>query len=157
MANGSGVSRGDKNRNARLSRLRELVPTSNAIVGIDLADSKQDRGRSENHHVMCDRIGTQTVVLARGVRDERSRYSPKKKAISSSQLLQGTGSSKGAGNGAPGTATLPALNSLAPAVPKCTCSWCALSGSRWLAAKSTHLRNATGSPDSSNSTPSTNI
>ena len=41
MANGSGVSRGDRNRNARLSRLRELVPTSNAIVGIDLADSKQ--------------------------------------------------------------------------------------------------------------------
>ena len=41
MANGSGVSRGDRNRNARLSRLRDLVPTSNAIVGIDLADSKQ--------------------------------------------------------------------------------------------------------------------
>jgi hypothetical protein len=41
VANGSGVSRGDRNRNARLSRLRELVPTSNAIVGIDLADSKQ--------------------------------------------------------------------------------------------------------------------
>jgi transposase len=41
MANGSGVSRGDKNRNARLSRLRALVPTSNAIVGINLADNKQ--------------------------------------------------------------------------------------------------------------------
>ena len=41
MANGSGVSRGDRNRNARLSRLRDLVPTSNAIVGIDLADCKQ--------------------------------------------------------------------------------------------------------------------
>ncbi len=41
MGNGSGVSRGDRNRNARLDRLRMLVPLSNAIVGIDLADSKQ--------------------------------------------------------------------------------------------------------------------
>jgi transposase len=39
--NGNGVSRGDRNRNARLGRLRELVPVSNAIVGIDLADTKQ--------------------------------------------------------------------------------------------------------------------
>ncbi len=41
MTNGNGVSRGDRNRNARLARLRELVPLSNAIVGIDLADRKQ--------------------------------------------------------------------------------------------------------------------
>jgi transposase len=41
VANGSGVSRGDRNRNARLARLRVLVPLSNAIVGIDLADRKQ--------------------------------------------------------------------------------------------------------------------
>jgi transposase len=41
MANGSGVSRGDRNRNARLDRLRALVPVINAIVGIDLADKKQ--------------------------------------------------------------------------------------------------------------------
>jgi transposase len=41
MGNGSGVSRGDRNRNARLVRLRELVPVGNAIVGIDLADKKQ--------------------------------------------------------------------------------------------------------------------
>jgi transposase len=41
MTSGSGVSRGDRNRNARLARLRELVPVSNAIVGIDLADRKQ--------------------------------------------------------------------------------------------------------------------
>jgi transposase len=37
----SGVSRGDRNRNARLARLREAVPLGNAIAGIDLADSKQ--------------------------------------------------------------------------------------------------------------------
>jgi transposase len=41
VGNGSGVSRGDRNRNARLVRLRGLVPVSNAIVGIDLADKKQ--------------------------------------------------------------------------------------------------------------------
>jgi len=41
MNNGNGVSRGDRNRNARLARLRELVPVANAIVGIDLADTKQ--------------------------------------------------------------------------------------------------------------------
>ena len=41
MGNGSGLSRGDRNRNARLARLRELVPLSNAIVGIDLADGTQ--------------------------------------------------------------------------------------------------------------------
>ena len=41
MGNGSGVSRGDRNRNARLGRLRIRVPVSNAIVGIDLADAKQ--------------------------------------------------------------------------------------------------------------------
>ena len=41
MNNGNGVSRGDRNRNARLARLRELVPVGIAIVGIDLADRKQ--------------------------------------------------------------------------------------------------------------------
>jgi transposase len=41
MGNGSGVSRGDRNRNARLERLRRLVPVSNAIAGIDLAGKKQ--------------------------------------------------------------------------------------------------------------------
>jgi hypothetical protein len=41
MVNGSGVSRGDRNRNARLVRLRQLVPVENAIVAIDLADKKQ--------------------------------------------------------------------------------------------------------------------
>lgn len=41
MSNGNGLSRGDRNRNVRLARLRELVPLSNAIVGIDLADERQ--------------------------------------------------------------------------------------------------------------------
>jgi transposase len=41
MGNASGVARGDRNRNARLARLRTLVPLENAIVGIDLADHKQ--------------------------------------------------------------------------------------------------------------------
>jgi transposase len=41
MGNGSGVSRGDRDRDARLQRLRALVPAVNAIAGIDLAGDKQ--------------------------------------------------------------------------------------------------------------------
>ena len=41
MVDGSGLSRGDRNRNGRLGRLRELLPARNAIVGIDLAQVKQ--------------------------------------------------------------------------------------------------------------------
>ena len=41
VIDGSGLSRGDKRRNERMARLRELVPASRAIVGIDLADEKQ--------------------------------------------------------------------------------------------------------------------
>lgn len=41
MPNASGLSRGDRNRNKRLERLRALVPTTNAVLGIDLADRKQ--------------------------------------------------------------------------------------------------------------------
>jgi transposase len=41
MGNGSGVFRGDRNRNARLGRLRVLVPVMNAIAGTGLADKKQ--------------------------------------------------------------------------------------------------------------------
>lgn len=41
MNHGNGVSRGDRNRNSRLSKLRAAVPMTNAIVGIDLAERKQ--------------------------------------------------------------------------------------------------------------------
>jgi hypothetical protein len=41
VSNGSGVSRGDRNRNRKLTRVRELVPVRNAIAAIDLADGKQ--------------------------------------------------------------------------------------------------------------------
>src|SRR5262245_28765651 len=41
MSNGSGVSRGDRNRNARLTPLRAAVPVTNAILGVDLADREQ--------------------------------------------------------------------------------------------------------------------
>ncbi|RZS77898.1 transposase, partial [Motilibacter rhizosphaerae] len=41
MSNRSDLSRGDRNRNDRLGRLRELLPGSHAIVGIDLADEVQ--------------------------------------------------------------------------------------------------------------------
>src|SRR5262245_30114974 len=38
---GSGLSRGDKRRNAKLAELRVLVPAANAIVAVDLAEEKQ--------------------------------------------------------------------------------------------------------------------
>ena len=41
MSDRSGLSRGDRNRNARLGRLRRLLRSDHAIVGIDLADGKQ--------------------------------------------------------------------------------------------------------------------
>lgn len=41
MTDGTALSRGDRNRNERLARLRVLLPTENAILGIDLADDKQ--------------------------------------------------------------------------------------------------------------------
>ena len=43
MSDRSGLSRGDRNRNARLGRLRQLLPRGNAIVGIDLADESRLR------------------------------------------------------------------------------------------------------------------
>lgn len=41
MSEGNGLSRGGRNRNRRLARLREVVPASNAIVGINRADVKR--------------------------------------------------------------------------------------------------------------------
>ena len=41
MSDRIGLSRGDRNRNARLARLRQLLPLDHAIVRIDLADDKQ--------------------------------------------------------------------------------------------------------------------
>ena len=38
---GSGMTRGDRRRNARRERLRALLPRDGAVVGIDLAEDKQ--------------------------------------------------------------------------------------------------------------------
>lgn len=54
MTNGSGVSRGDRNRNERLSRLRDAVPVSNAIVGIDVADRKLTCSRFPGRFLLGD-------------------------------------------------------------------------------------------------------
>ena len=37
----SGMTRGDRRRNARRERLRGLLPRDGAVIGIDLADEKQ--------------------------------------------------------------------------------------------------------------------
>lgn len=41
MSNRSRLSRGDNRRNARIKRLREIVPHDNAVIGLDLASAKQ--------------------------------------------------------------------------------------------------------------------
>lgn len=41
MSNVTGLTRGDRRRNDRRARLRELVPAGNAVVGIDLGEDKQ--------------------------------------------------------------------------------------------------------------------
>jgi len=41
VVDGTGLSRGDRNRNGRLGRLQELLPAGNAVVGIDLAQVRQ--------------------------------------------------------------------------------------------------------------------
>ena len=41
MSNGRRLSRGDKRRNARLDRLREVLPHAHAVLALDLADDKQ--------------------------------------------------------------------------------------------------------------------
>jgi hypothetical protein len=55
VVDGTGLSRGDRNRNGRLGGLRELLPAQNAIVAIDLAQVKQAA-------VVCDH---DSRVLAR--------------------------------------------------------------------------------------------
>ena len=37
----NGLSRGDRNRNARLAALRAVLPRDHAVLGIDLAQSRQ--------------------------------------------------------------------------------------------------------------------
>lgn len=41
MSNGRRLSRGDKRRNDRLHRLREVLPREHAVLALDLADDKQ--------------------------------------------------------------------------------------------------------------------
>lgn len=41
MSHATRLSRGDRNRNARLARLRAALPASNAVLGIDLAERVQ--------------------------------------------------------------------------------------------------------------------
>jgi transposase len=50
------LSRGDKRRNAKLARLRELVPASNAIVAMDLADEKQAVVVADHDSRVLDRM-----------------------------------------------------------------------------------------------------
>ena len=41
MSKGSGITRGDRRKNLKKARLRELVPHENAVLGLDLGEKKQ--------------------------------------------------------------------------------------------------------------------
>src|SRR5260370_5707715 len=41
VSKGSGMTRGDRRRNARRERLRAVLPRDGAVIGIDLAEDKQ--------------------------------------------------------------------------------------------------------------------
>ena len=41
MSKGSGMTRGDRRRNARRERLRGMLARDGAVIGIDLAEDKQ--------------------------------------------------------------------------------------------------------------------
>jgi transposase len=41
VSKGSGITRGDRRRNARKARLRALVPQENAVLGLDLGEKRQ--------------------------------------------------------------------------------------------------------------------
>jgi transposase len=41
LSKGSGITRGDRRRNARKARLRALVPHENAVAGLDLGEKRQ--------------------------------------------------------------------------------------------------------------------
>ena len=88
MGNGSGVSRGDRNRNARLERLRALVPVTNAIVGIDLAGGKQMVVVTDHDSRV---IARRTLPTLR--RRDSWRYQPR--ALSLSPALRGWSASAG--------------------------------------------------------------
>jgi transposase len=72
MGNGCGVSRGDRNRNARLERLRVLVPAVNAIVGTDLADAKQMIVVTDHDSKVLARHGACSLAVSRSERAPRS-------------------------------------------------------------------------------------
>jgi hypothetical protein len=41
LSKGSGITRGDRRRNAKKARLRALVPHGNAVAGLDRGEKRQ--------------------------------------------------------------------------------------------------------------------
>jgi transposase len=68
----SELSRGDGNRNHRLAWLRALVPVTNAIVGIDLADDKQAAVVTDHDSRVC----SEQARRSRRDRESRRRRPP---------------------------------------------------------------------------------
>jgi hypothetical protein len=77
VVDGTGLSRGDRNRNGRLGRLRELLAVGNAVVGIDLAEMKQAvricRRAPRTRSYAALRAGSRLGRVCAGEPDDRIR------------------------------------------------------------------------------------
>ena len=80
MGNGTGVSRGDRNRNARLTRLRALVPVSNALyirpAGPGAESAVDPDGRVRADQALPERLGEGAAQCCPDTFQRRGRQQP---------------------------------------------------------------------------------
>ena len=75
MSDRSGLSRGVRNRNARLARLWRVLPAGHAIVGIDLADDRQAAVVTDHDSQVLARRTVTARHRRRVGRDRRAAHS----------------------------------------------------------------------------------
>jgi transposase len=66
MGKGSGITRGDRRRNARKARLRALVPQDYAVLGVDLGEKRQALAVTGGDGVVLARRSPQVAVHGLG-------------------------------------------------------------------------------------------
>lgn len=62
----NGMTRGDANRNARLDALRAVLPRDHAILGIDLAQSRQAAALVDHDSRVLARVASAVLAMAVG-------------------------------------------------------------------------------------------
>ena len=66
MGKGSGITRGDRRRNARKARLRALVPQGYAVLGVDLGEKRQALAVTGGDGLVLARRSPQVAVHGLG-------------------------------------------------------------------------------------------